>query len=33
MKLNVLKYLILIGGGAAAGGTLGWMSQCAGGGS
>lgn len=33
MKLKVLKYLILIGGGATVGGTLGWMSQCAGGGS
>lgn len=32
MKPLILKYLILIGGGALAGGVFGWMSQCAGGG-
>jgi hypothetical protein len=32
MKTYVLKYIILIGGGAVAGGIFGWMSRCAGGG-
>jgi hypothetical protein len=32
MHLKYIKYIILIGGGALAGGILGWMSQCAGGG-
>lgn len=32
MKLIVLKYLILISGGAVAGAALGWLMQCGGGG-
>lgn len=32
MKLVILKYLGMIGGGALIGGLFGWMSQCAGGG-
>jgi len=32
MKFKILKYLILIGGGAIVGGGMGWMSRCAGGG-
>jgi hypothetical protein len=32
MKFKILKYLILIFGGAIVGGGMGWMSRCAGGG-
>jgi len=32
MKTYLLKYIILICGGALAGGTIGWISRCAGGG-
>jgi hypothetical protein len=32
MKVQLLKYFILICGGALAGGIFGWMSRCAGGG-
>lgn len=32
MNKKLLKFLILIGAGALAGGTFGWMSRCAGGG-
>lgn len=32
MNKKLLKFLILIGAGALAGGTIGWMSHCAGGG-
>lgn len=32
MQAHALKYLILICGGALAGGIFGWMSRCAGGG-
>mgnify|MGYP000987989459 CR=1 FL=1 len=32
MKMKLLKFIVLIGGGALAGGVFGWMSQCAGGG-
>lgn len=32
MKTQLLKFLLLIGGGALSGGLLGWLLQCTGGG-